>query len=129
MFETILKQILSGMGASDNVIAAMGPTATIVLAILFGGALAQFVKYPVSRWITDDRLFSWTVRALAVVSTALFAHFLSETVPLWLEIGAGMVQPLCYHGSLAIIRRYWPWLENSKMVGSVNPPGTADVRV
>lgn len=124
MFETILKQILSGMGASDGVIAAMGPTATIAFAMLFGGALAQFVKYPISRWIADDKMFSWTVRALAVGSTAVFAHFLSETVPLWLEIGAGVVQPLTYHGSLMVIRRFWPWMENSKMVGSIDGPGS-----
>lgn len=122
MFETTLKHILDGMGASDGVIAAMGPTATIFLSMLFGGAFAQFVKYPVSRWIVDDRMFSWAVRALAVGSTFLFAHSLSETVPLWLEIGAGVVQPLGYHGSLMVIRRYWPWLENSKMVGSITPP-------
>jgi hypothetical protein len=122
MFETTLKHILDGMGASDGVIAAMGPTATIVLSMLFGGAFAQFVKYPVSRWITEDRLFSWTVRALAVVSTFIFAHSLSETVPLWLEMGAAVVQPLTYHGSLMVIRRFWPWMENSKMVGSIDPP-------
>jgi hypothetical protein len=122
MFETTVKAILDSMGASDSVIAAMGPTATIVLAIIFGGALAQLVKYPISRWIADDKLFSWTVRALAVGSTAVFAHFLSETVPLWLEIGAGVVQPLTYHGSLAIIRRFWPWMENSKLVGSIEGP-------
>ena len=124
MFETTVKAILNSVGASDSVIAAMGPTATILLSMVFGGALAQFVKYPISRWIADDKLFSWTVRALAVGSTAVFAHFLSETVPLRLEIGAGVAQPLTYHGSLMVIRRFWPWMENSKMVGSIDGPGS-----
>jgi hypothetical protein len=124
MFEQILQRILGGLGASDGVIATMGPTITIILSMASGGALAQFLKFPLSRAMQEP-WFSWTVRAMATLGTVLFAHTLSSAVPLWLEIGAGLLQPLCYHASLALIRRFWPWLETRKVVGSVKPPASA----
>lgn len=124
MFEQVLQHFLSALGAGDSLIAAMGPGLTILLSWVFGGAVAQLLKFPLSRAITDP-WFSYIVRVLAVMATLVFVHLLSDTVPLWLEIGAAMAQPLAYHGSLAVIRRYWPWLEASRSVGSVNPPAAA----
>jgi len=124
MFEQILQRILAALGAGDQLIVAGGPTLTIIMAMMIGGALAQFLKFPLSRAVQDP-WFSYLVRVIAVVSTFVFAHFLSETVPLWLQFGAAVLQPLSYRISLAIIRRFWPWLETKKYVGAVWPPDSA----
>lgn len=125
MFEIFLQRFLTAVGASDQLIAVMGPSFTILLAWVCGGAVAQFFKFPLSWYVADDRRFSWLVRALAVLATWGFMHWLSDTVPLPLEIGLAMLQPLIYHATLAGIRRWWPWLETKPMVGSVDPPREA----
>lgn len=125
MFEAFLQRLLAALGAGDQLIAVMGPSFTVLLAWICGGAVAQFLKFPVSWYITDDKRFSWWVRTVAITATWGFMHALSDTVPLALEIGLAMVQPLVYHGTLAAIRRWWPWFETKKFVGSVSPPQAA----
>ena len=127
MFETFLQRFLAAIGAGDQLIAVMGPSVTVLLAWICGGAVAQFLKFPVSWYITDDRRFSWWVRTVAISATWGFMHWLSDTVILPLEIGLSMLQPLIYHASLAVIRRWWPWIETKKFVGSVSPPQSAFV--
>lgn len=121
MIETILK----ALGASDQVIAQMGPTATFLLALLAGGAFAQWVKYPISRQLQSDAAFSWTIRTIAMLATFVAAHYLSGALSLSLEMLAALVQPLAYWASLRAIRRWWPWLEVHAPVGSVSPPQSA----
>lgn len=125
MFETILQRILAGLGASDQLITTMGPSLSILLAIAGGTAAAQFFKYPLSRLIEDDGLFSWCVRAVAVAATFLLALFLSETVTWPLALVFAFLQLAVYHASLRMIRRWWPWLEAHPLVGSVEPPKEA----
>lgn len=123
----MLDEILKWMGAGDAAIATMGPLATWALAVLFGSGLTQFAKFWIARKMNDEGLYDWTVRAVAVVSCAVFAHFLSDAVPWIFEIGIGVSQVIIYHGSRAAIRRWWPWLETSKAVGSVCPPNEARI--
>jgi hypothetical protein len=120
MFETILQRILTGLGASDQLISTMGPSLSIVLAIAGGTAAAQFFKYPLSRAIPDDGLFSWTVRATAVLVTFVLALFLTDTMTWPLALVFSFLQLAVYHVSLAMIRRWWPWLEDHKAVGSMS---------
>lgn len=127
MFEQILQRILTGLGASDQLISTMGPSLSILLAIAGGTAAAQFFKYPLSRLIADDGLFSWCVRAVAVAATFLLALFLTDQMRWPLALVVGFLQLAVYHASLRMIRRWWPWLEASPVVGSVEPPPSAYV--
>lgn len=121
MLETILK----ALGASDQVVSDMGPTATFVLALLAGGAFAQWVKFPLSRQLQGDAVFSWAIRTIAMGSTFVAAHYLSDKLSLALELLAALVQPLAYWVSLRAIRRWWPWIEVHAPIGSVDPPNSA----
>lgn len=125
MFETILQRILSGLGASDQLISTMGPSLSILFAIAGGTAAAQFFKYPLSRAIHDDGMFSWSVRAVAVLSTFTLAMFLTDKMAWPLALTFGFLQLAIYHASLSMIRRWWPWLETKAVVGSIEPPVTA----
>ena len=119
-----VESILSVMGVGDQALAAMGPTLTILLSWAAGGAIAQAVKFPLSRALAID-WFDWTVRSVAVLATAAVARLLSDSMSLGLILVAAVAQPLSYHASLSLIRRFWPWLEVSRAVGSVCPPSTA----
>lgn len=125
MFETILQRILSALGASDQLIATMGPSLAILLAIAGGTAVAQFFKYPISWYVTDDKKFSWLVRAVAVGATFLLALSLTESVRWPLALVFAFLQLAIYHGSLQLIRRWWPWMEVHPAVGSMDPPDQA----
>lgn len=120
MLDTILKYL----GAGDTALTVMGPVLTIALAWLFGGALTQFFKFPLSKLIGDG-WFDWSVRAFAVAVTAGFAHVLSDALHWSLELGAGAAQPLAYHVGLAALRHYWPWMEVSPLIGGVVPSAAA----
>lgn len=121
----MLDNLLRWMGAGDAAIATMGPVLTIALAWLFGGGLAQFVKFPLYYWINDARAYDFAVRAFAIAATTAFAHFLSEALTWPVEIGVGLSQVLAYHGFRSAVRRWWPWLETNHVVGSVSPPASA----
>lgn len=120
----MLEIILKYLGATDQVLTIMGPAATVALSFLFGGALTQTLKFPLSRLI-DSAWYDWAVRAIAVLAAAGFAHALSDSLPWPVEAGVGVAQPLAYKAGLATIRRFWPWLEVSPLVGSVTPPEAA----
>lgn len=121
----MLDNVLKWMGAGDAAISAMGPLLTIALAWLFGGACAQFLKFWLNRWIDDPRVYDWSVRALAIATTTAFAHLLADTLPWPLEIGVGLSQVLAYHAFRSAVRKWWPWLEVSPLVGSVEPSEAA----
>jgi len=116
----MLDNVLKWMGAGDAAISAMGPLLTIALAWLFGGALTQWAKFPLSRWISNKPVYDWTVRTLAVVATTAFAHLLSEALPWPLEIGVGVSQAIAYRVFIAVAQRRWPELASSALVGSID---------
>lgn len=121
----MLEDALQFLGAGDKALATMGPVLTILLAWFGGGALAQALKYPLSRAVQDGPSFDWSVRTLAVLATIGFAHYLSKSLPGALEVVVGFLQPVAYWASLRLIRRFWPWLEVYPAVGSCTPPPTA----
>lgn len=120
MLETVLKYL----GATDQLLTVMGPAVTILLAFLFGGGLTQAAKFPLSKLIGDG-WYDWSVRTFAVVMTAAFAHVLSQSLPWPVELGVGCAQPVAYKIGLAVIRKYWPWVEVSPLIGSPVPPARA----
>lgn len=120
MLETILKWL----GAGDEALTVMGPVLTIVLAWLFGGALTQAAKFPLSQAVMGG-WYDWLVRSFAVLVTAGFAHILSQALPWPLELGVGFAQPIAYKAAIAAIRHWWPWLECSRLIGAVTPPASA----
>lgn len=121
----MLEDILKWAGAGDAALKAMGPVITILLAWIGGGAIAQFLKYPISRAVQDGAAFDWTVRTVAVLAAFGFAHVLSGSVTTPLEVVAAVTQPVAYWASLRVIRRFWPWMEVYSAVGSCTPPATA----
>lgn len=121
----MIEVALQWLGFSDQLIKDMGPTLTILLAVVAGGAFAQWIKFPLNRRIADKGLFSWTVCTLAMLATFLAAHFLSNSLAAAVEITVALLQPALYHITLDIIRRFWPWLETLKFVGAVDPPKRA----
>jgi hypothetical protein len=120
----MLENILMWLGAGDQALTVMGPLLTVALAMFFGGSLTQLLKFPLARSV-DGAWFDWTVRTVAFVSTAAFAHVLSDAITWPLEVGAGAAQPLAYKAGLAAVRRWAPWLEVSPLIGSVTPPASA----
>jgi hypothetical protein len=122
----MLDTVLKWLGAGDQALTTMGPIITWMLSCLFGGSLAQWVKYPISRKIADSGLYDWTVRAIAIASTTAFAHILSESVTAPFEVGFGLSQPLVYHLGRAAIRKWIPWAEAATpLIGSASPPQSA----
>ena len=117
----MLEEVLKWLGAGDEAINSMGPLITIAIAVVGGGFFTQVVKFWLRRGIKDDGLFDWCTRAVAVLATFVLAYYLGDAVPGWLAAVVGVCQPGIYHLGISTIRRYWPWLEASKMVGSVNP--------
>jgi hypothetical protein len=125
MFEIILQRILAALGASDQLIATMGPSLAILLAIAGGTAVAQYFKYPISRRVRDEAGFDFWVRTVAVLSTFVLAVLLSHSVPWPLALVFAFLQLAIYHLSLRTIRRWWPWMEAHKAVGAIDPPPAA----
>lgn len=120
----MISDLLTYLGASDSALTVMGPSLTILLSFLFGGGAAQMVKFPLGTKLSGP-WYDWTVRAIAVICTAAFAHFLSDTLPWAAEIGVGAAQPVAYKVCWAIVDRKWPWLETNKIIGSANPSSEA----
>ena len=126
MFEVFLQRFLAVIGASDTIIAAGGPGGTFVFAVLFGVFTTQTVKFLYANDLREP-WFSRVTRIIAIVSSIAFAHFLADSLnPAW-EIAAGMSAIGFYHGTLACIRRWWPWFEMKHFVGAVEPPRSAQV--
>lgn len=125
MTERALGILAAVIGAFDNLVTSPGPGVSFALAMVCGVAGAQFLKFPLSWYVEDDRRFSWLVRALSVVITIIFAHTFSDALNLPLEVLAGLCSVGFYHVSLAVIRRRAPWLETKAFVGSVEPPMSA----
>lgn len=117
----MVNEVLAWLGATDKALILMGPTATILLSWVFGGAAAQFLKFPLSQWVGQP-WFDWLVRLVAVTATFGFAHILSGNIAGPLEAGAALSQPCAYWLSLRVIRRFWPWMEISPLVGAITPP-------
>jgi len=116
MFETILKI----MGASDAAIAAMGPTLTVILASIVSGAVTQAVKF-MFRCYLREPWFTLVVRSFACIGSFILMLFLSDMN--WhLALVFSPFTVILYHVGLAVIRKYWPWLEVSPMIGSVQTP-------
>lgn len=125
MFEQIITRIVAGLGLGDQVIAASGPTACILAGMLGANLVAQLFKFPLSLVLVRPPAFDWGVRVLTVVAGTLIAHGLGDSLNwAWASL-AGLSAWGFYHLTLAVIRRFWPWLEVFHMVGSVDPPPTA----
>jgi hypothetical protein len=124
MLETVIARILAALGAGDQVIAAGGPSATFVLAMLFGVAAAQSLKQ-IYKDLLSPAVFTALTRTIAIVAPILFAHFLADSLNGAWEVAAGFCSLGFYHLTRMCVRRWWPWLETSPAVGAVDPPASA----
>lgn len=125
MLETYIEKALKTLGVADQLIAAGGPTVTFLLAMLFGVAAAQSLKLLYKDDLAEP-WFSRTTRIIAILASAVFAHYLSDSLNGGWEAAAGVSSIGFYHLSLKAIRKWAPWLELSPAVGSVNPPAIAE---
>src|SRR6478736_4160859 len=121
MIEDWIQHILKILGAGDQVIDAGGPSATFVLAMLFGVAAAQALKYLYADDLREP-WFSRITRIIAIGSAIAFAHFLADSLnPAW-EVAAGVFSIGFYHITLTAIRHWVPWLETKPFIGALCPP-------
>lgn len=119
MLETLLKWIAAG----DEAVLTMGPIVATALAMLGGSAFTQLVKFPLAG-LLPDRWVDWSIRTLAIVSTWVALHWLTQLPPM-LELVLALAQPYAYTLVMRLIRHRWPWLEATKLAGSVEPSEAA----
>lgn len=125
MLEQFIAKLLATVGAGDQLIAASGPTACILFGMIGANLFSQVFKYPLSLVLVKPAAFDWAVRMLTIISGTVIAHSLGDSLNwAWASL-AGLSAWGFYHLSLGIIRRRWPWMETSYLVGSVDPPPTA----
>lgn len=123
----MLTEILRWLGAGDAAIATMGPVLAIALAMLGGYGVTQACKFPLSVWL-DGEWRRWLTRMVSVASTTVLAVWLGDIVPP-LALIVGAVQPAVYGITMAIVRRRWPWLEATILLGSADPsPASVEAR-
>lgn len=115
----MVEYVLKILGAGDSLLTVMGPAVTILLAFLFGGAMAQFLKFPLSQFVTG-RWHDWAVRALAFACTWAWAHFLSDKLGAALEFGTAAAQPIAYRVAIGAARKWAPWIDSKAITGSVD---------
>ena len=122
----MIEEVGHWIGLGDRVISTMGPIATIVLALFFGWAVTQTIKFPLAHLITEaSDEYTYVVRMFGILVTIFFAHVLSDSLPWPMELGCGFAQPFAYFLCMKAIRRFVPWLEVSPLIGSVTPPKAA----
>jgi hypothetical protein len=126
MLEQFISRLMATIGAGDGVIAASGPTACILAGMVAANLVAQIFKYPLSLFIVRPGAFDWSVRMITVIAGTVVAHGLGDKLNWWWSLLAGLSAWAFYHLSLALVRRKWPWLETSLLVGSVDPPLSAE---
>lgn len=125
MLEEWIQKILKVLGAADQVIAAGGPMATFVLAMLFGVAAAQSLKL-VYKDVLLEPWFSVTTRSIAILAPIGFAHYLANSLNGAWEVAAGMSAIGFYHITLKAVRKWVPWMETKAAIGAACPPPTAE---
>ena len=100
---------LQALGAGDTALATMGPTLTIILALLGGLAVGQLVKWPLYLLVKGEA-HGYLVRICAVYATWCFAHFLSNHLSVPLEVLVALFQPILYLGLKLGTAKYATWL-------------------
>ena len=104
----IVTKALHALGASDEALTVMGPTLTIILALVAGIAVGQGVKWPLSLVVKGDA-HGYLVRMCAVFATFSFAHFASNHLSVPLEVLTAITQPLVYLGLKGATAKWAPW--------------------
>jgi hypothetical protein len=103
-----ITQILQAIGAGDAAINVMGPTLTIAFAWIAGIAVAQLVKFPLAKFVSND-WYGYIVRIVGVMTAFLFAHYLSSHLSVPLEMFTAVCQPIIYALLQAAADRWAPW--------------------
>lgn len=115
MLETILKWIEAG----DAAVLGMGPIVATALAMLGASAFTQLLKFPLAKFVPDG-WEDWSIKTLSVVSTWVALQWLTNLPPM-LEIILALAQPIGYTVTMRVVRKFWPWMEATKVTGSVAP--------
>lgn len=125
MLEQWIERAVKIIAVADQIITAGGPFLTFVLAMLFGVAAAQALKFLYKgdlREPWDSRL----TQVIAIAAAVFFAHCLSKSLNWGWKIAAGFSSIGFYHVTLMAIRKWVPWLEVSPLVGACHPPASAE---
>lgn len=117
----MLDQILRWIEAGDSAINGMGPVVATLLAMLGASGITQLLKFPMAAIITNERWLDWSIKVFAVSATVVALSLLNPTMPAALVIVLAAAQPYGYTLAMRLIRKYWPWLEATRVVGSAVP--------
>lgn len=117
----MLDEILRWVAAGDSAINGMGPIAATLLAMLGASGFTQLMKFPMAALITSERWLDWSIKAFAVSVTVIALALLNRDMPVVLVFVLAMAQPYVYTAAMRVIRKYWPWLEATKVAGSAVP--------
>lgn len=112
--------VLQAVGVGDQALTYMGPTLTIVIAWLGAIGVAQLVKFPLSKLVSQE-WYSYVVRIVGVLTAFSLAHELSNHLSVTMEVVVAVMQPTIYLGLLAATRKFAPWLANT-VFKTVGPP-------
>lgn len=115
----MLDLIREWIAAGDQAITGMGPIVATALAMLGASGFTQLAKFPLARLVPAGWA-DWSIKALAVVSTGIALHWLAD-LPVMLELVLSVAQPYGYTLAMRVIRRFWPWLEAGRVLGSAQP--------
>ena len=115
MIESIVKWVSAG----DSMFANMGPILSIALAMVGGFGITQLIKFPIAG-LLSDRWRDWTIRTTGIVATWFVATLIGN-LPWQIDMVVAVSQPFAYRGVMGAIRKFWPWLEAGKVLGSAAP--------
>jgi hypothetical protein len=105
----------------------LSPPGMVLMALAGGLFGTQLVKLPLRKLIKEDWQFDTAVRVLsAAISLAILWR---ADMPAELKVVFSLSGLAVYHATLPVIRRWFPGLEASPLIGSVSvtkPSGDED---
>lgn len=115
-----MDQILLWMGHANEALLGQGPVLTILLTLLAGYAVGQFVKFPIkASCALDESWENWIIRSCSMCASFGIGLWLGGLPPAVFLVVA-LCQPLAYRVTIKLIRHYVPWLAATP-VGSASP--------
>ena len=116
----MLEQILLWLGATDKALLGQGPVMAIVMSMLGGYAIGQFVKFPIKAGSPLPEAWeNWIIRSCSMAGSFGIGLWLGGLPPA-LFLVAALSQPMAYRLVMKLIRRFVPWLAATP-VGSATP--------
>lgn len=117
----MLDEVVRWIAAGDSAIKGMGPVLATALAMLGASGFTQLLKFPMAAVILNEKWLDWSIKTVAVIMTIVWLELLNNDMPHALVLVLSMAQPYMYTLTMRAIRRFWPWAEATKVVGSATP--------